>query len=69
MLFQDSNADIRLCNSDGTSFENWWIQGTEVLLNTDWYLDNVSNRFFDLCSPRLKNRIRHLTSLQTLFRS
>jgi hypothetical protein len=89
MLFQDSNADLRLRNSDGTSFERWWIQEMEVvavshcpenypatiihsmkvkdatcelsvLLNTGWLLDNVSDRFFDLCSPRLKNRIRYL---------
>lgn len=94
MLFQDSHAYIRLCNSDGTSFENWWIQEKEVLavshcpdnypatiihsmnvkdatrelsvlLNTGWYLDNVTERFFDLCSPRLKNRIRYLQNSAT----
>ena len=36
------------------------IRELSVLLNTGWYIDNLSDRFFDLCSPRLKNRIRYL---------
>ncbi len=36
------------------------IRELSVLLNTGWMLDDVSDMFFDLCSPKLKKRIRYL---------
>ena len=36
------------------------IRELSALLNTGWYIEDLSDRFFDLCSPRLKNRIKYL---------
>ncbi len=36
------------------------VRELSILLNSEWRIEDLSNRFFDLCSPRLKNRIRYL---------